>query len=207
MENILMEACVESLSEAVQAEKSGAHRLELCSNLDLDGLTPNKKLIKQVVKEVKIPVKVMIRPRSGDFVYSDAETEKMRESIDFCKKNKVKGVVYGILDEENKLNLEQIGFLAELAHPMEVTIHKAIDQTPDILKSISELVQIPTITNVLTSGGKRTAKEGNKTLKEMIRIAGTNLNIIPAGNITRQNLKQIHNLIEAREYHGRRIVG
>jgi len=207
MKSILLEACVETLEESIRAEKNGAHRLELCARLDLDGLTPNKELIQQVIQKIKIPVKVMIRPRVGNFVYSESELEEIKDSIGLCKKLKVYGVVFGILDQENKLNLHQIKELAEFAFPLEVTIHKAIDETPDLLRSVIELVQIPAITSILTSGGKPTAKEGSEMLRKMIQFTGESLTIIPAGRITDLNFDEVHQLIEAAEYHGRRIVG
>jgi copper homeostasis protein len=207
MKNILLEACVETFEEAILAEKRRADRLELCSHLELDGLTPDKEVIEHVFRKVKIPVKVMIRPRAGNFIYSESELDEMKNSIRLCKKLKVRGVVFGILDQENELNLNQIKELAQLAFPLEVTIHKAIDETPDLLKSVSELIQIPTITSILTSGGKPTAKEGREMLRKMIQLAGETLTIIPAGSITDQNLSEIDKLIGASEYHGRRIVG
>lgn len=207
MKKILLEACVETFEEAILAERRGAGRLELCSQLKLDGLSPGFELTQQIVEKVNIPVKVMIRPRGGNFVYTKSELEEMQSEIKSFKQLKIRGVVFGILDQRNKLNLNQIKELAKLAFPLEVTIHKAIDQTPDLLESVLELVQIPTITSILTSGGAQTAREGNEDLKKMIQTAGTFLTIIPAGRITNQNFSEIHNLIGASEYHGRRIVG
>jgi len=207
MKNLILEACVETLEEAIKAEENGAYRLELCSRLDLDGLTPDIELTKQVLEKVSIPIKVMIRPRGGDFVYSDSELEQMQKEIENFKKLKVQGVVFGMLDNENHLQLSQTRELAELASPLEVTFHKAIDETTDILSATAELMQIGDITSILTSGGAPTAIEGNEMLKRMIHTAGTSLTIIPAGRITNDNLSEVHQLIGAREYHGRRIVG
>jgi copper homeostasis protein len=201
------EACVETLEEAKQAEQLGAHRIELCSRLDLDGITPNKELIEKTMNSLSIPVKVMIRPRGGNFIYSAEELKEMEESIQFCKKMNVKGVVFGILDDKNRLNLEQINMLAELASPLEVTIHKAIDQSPDMLTEVTELVKMESITSILSSGGATTAFEGKELLKKMILLSGSSIKIIPAGSITNQNLSEIHEKIGADEYHGRRIVG
>lgn len=206
MKNLLLEACVETLFEAIRAEKNGAHRLELCSRLDLDGLTPNPGITEQVLEKVNIPLKVMIRPRDGDFVYDDQELQQMKEEILLFKKLKIKGVVFGILDEKNNLNSEQIQMLAELAFPLEVTIHKAIDLTPNLLESVSELKHIDNITSILTSGAAPTAIKGTETLRKMIELSGNSLKIIPAGSITNQNLTQIDEMIGASEYHGRRIV-
>ena len=201
------EACVETFDEAVSAEKNGADRIELCSRLDLDGLKPDRGLIRKTVERLTIPIKVMIRPKSGNFIYSDDELNAMKDSIKFCKKIKVKGVVFGILDHENHLRINQIKQLAELASPLEVTIHKAIDQTPDLLKAVSELIRIRSITSILTSGGAQTAIEGKDLLRKIIQLSGNSIIIIPAGRITNSNFNQVHELIGANEYHGRNIVG
>lgn len=206
-ENIISEACVESLKQAILAEKRGAHRIELCSRLDLDGLTPERDLIEQVMNHVHIPVKVMIRPRTGDFVYHADELSAMKDDIRFCKQNGVKGVVFGILDKTDHLNLDQIQVLAEAASPLEVTIHKAIDQTPDPITSLKELMRLRNITAVLTSGGALTALEGKIIIKEMLQTSKGKINIIAAGRITNNNVVETHQLIGAHAYHGRKIVG
>lgn len=203
---MILEACIETVEEAILAEKKGAHRIELCSRLDLEGLTPDRKLIEEVVRKISIPVKVMIRPRGGNFIYSDAEIEEMKTSIRICKKLNVKGVVFGVLNEKNHFNHDQINLLCKLAFPLEVTIHKAIDQTPDLIASLCELKKITGITGILTSGGASTAFEGKEVLMKMIEIAGTSVSIIAAGKITHSNLKQVNAAIGANEYHGRAIV-
>lgn len=206
-EHLTLEACVESLEEAVRAEHLGADRIELCSRLDLDGLTPERELIKQVVHKVHIPVKVMIRPRTGDFVYSTDELSAMKDDIQFCKQAGAQGVVFGILDKANHLNLDQIQQLADEASPLEVTIHKAIDLTADPVASLTELMKLRNITAVLTSGGATTALEGKEIIKKMLQTAKGTINIIAAGKITNDNLAEVHHLIGAHQYHGRRIVG
>ncbi len=205
--HLILEACVESLEEAILAEKKGAGRIELCSRLDLDGLTPDRKLIELVIHTLNIPVKVMIRPLAGDFVYTTDEFSGMKNIIQFCKHAGAQGVVFGMLDKSGQLNFEQIQLLAELAAPLEVTIHKAIDQTPDPVASLSSLLQIGRIASILTSGGATTAMEGKDVIKKMLQVSEGKINIIAAGKITNQNLDEIHQLIGAREYHGRRIVG
>ena len=204
---LLLEACVETLEEAIVAEKKGAHRIELCSRLDLDGLTPNLKLVLRVLNSVSIPVKVMIRPRGGDFYYNGMELDTMRKQIRLFKKTGVSGVVFGVLNRAGRLDLDQIITLAELASPLEVTIHKAIDKSKDPVEEIRQLVKNPRITSVLTSGKADTAGKGQHILKLMMEAAGTSLTIIPAGRITKENLESIHRAIGATEYHGRAIVG
>jgi len=204
---ILLEACVETLEEAILAEKNGAHRIELCARLDLGGITPDKELVQDVVSQLNIPVKVMIRPRAGGFVYSTDELSAMKDDIQFCKQAGVRGVVFGALDKDDHLNLYQIQVLADAASPLEVTIHKAIDLTADPVTSLMELMKLRNITAVLTSGGAATALEGKEIIKKMLQVSDGKIQIIAAGRITNHNLAEIHNLIGAQEYHGRKIVG
>jgi copper homeostasis protein len=203
----ILEACVESFAEALLAEKNGADRIELCSRLDLDGLTPDVELTKNILENISIPVKVMIRPRGGDFVYSNDEIEEMKEEILRFKTLNVQGFVFGILDSDNHLNLRQIDSLSKLSFPLKVTIHKAIDLCDDPVFETKQLVKISYVTSILTSGGTPTAYEGSENIKKMIAVAGDSISIISAGSITKNNLAEIHQRIGGLEYHGRRIVG
>lgn len=203
----IKEACVETLDQAIKAEAKGADRLELCAYLAFDGLTPAPDLISEVIKAVKIPVRVMIRPRNGDFNYSEEELEHMKACIAFCKKEGAEGVVFGVLNESKKLNIEAIEMLTKAAKPLKVVIHKAIDATPDIDAALKELLQVEGVDNVLTSGGKSNAFDGAENLNRLITMAGTKLQIMPAGKITQFNLTELHHLVEAEAYHGRLIVG
>ena len=134
--NICLEACVENLEEAILAEKKGANRLELCSRLDLDGLTPNLNLTKKVMKKISIPIKVMIRERDGNFVYSENEILAMQNQIKIFKSIGVLEVVFGALNINNKVDIQVTNRLANHAFPMNVTFHKAIDQTTNILSEL-----------------------------------------------------------------------
>lgn len=207
METLILEACVENLRQAQLAQTQGANRLELCGRLDLGGITPNPQLIQEVIQQVNIPVKVMIRPRGGNFVYSQLEIEKIKESIVFCKTLHIPEIVTGILKEDNSLNLEIIRMLTQLASPMKVTIHKAIDETPDPILELKKLMELSFPFSILTSGKAQTAIEGKNLIKEMMQMAKGHFTIIPAGKITNHNLMQVHQLIGAKEYHGRKIVG
>ena len=203
----IKEACVESLAQAIKAEEKGADRLELCAYLAFDGLTPAPDLISEVIKAVKIPVRVMIRPRNGDFNYSEEELEHMKACIAFCKKEGSEGVVFGVSNESKKLNIEAIKMLTKAAKPLKVVIHKAIDATPDIDAALKELLQVEGVDTVLTSGGKSNAFDGAENLNRLITMAGNKLQIMPAGKITQFNLTELHHLVEAEAYHGRLIVG
>jgi len=203
---LIKEACIQSYDEALIAQKSGAHRLELCSNINLGGITPKKELIKKIITSIKIPVRVMIRPRHGDFNYSEHELKLMENDINYCKNLGVEGVVFGILNKDFSINIASTKRLVEASSSLKVTFHKAIDISNNSLAVLKILCQIPGITSVLSSGRKKTAKEGAKLLKQMIELANNQLTIIPAGRITYNNINHIHQLIDAEEYHGRNIV-
>lgn len=199
------EVCVESFQDAFVVVAAGATRIELCDNLTVGGTTPSYGTIKQVISKLTVPVMVMIRPRGGDFCYSDDEIEIMRYDIQVCHKLGVYGVVLGLLRPDHTIDIERTKELVELARPMQVTFHKAIDDSIDILLAIRQLKNIG-IVRVLTSGGKPTAVEGRETLLKMIEIAGDEMNIIVAGKVTWENFEEIKQLIPSNEYHGRRLV-
>ena len=207
MRNIVKEACVERLDEAILAEKNGANRIELCSRLDLDGLTPHRNMIKDVINSVKIPVKVMIRPRAGNFVYHDHELDVMKDDILYCKRVNVSGIVFGVLKEDKTVDLIATRLLSDIATGLEITFHKAIDEVSSIFTELDRLRNIQAVTNILTSGGADSAMEGSDTLKEMVTRYKGQLTIIAAGKITEQNLIKVRQLTGAQEYHGRKIVG
>lgn len=207
MNRIIKEACVGNLEEAIRAEAQGADRIELCTALHLDGLTPSEKLIKEAKEQLNIPIRVMIRPRSGDFLYTPKELKEMVASIEFCKKTGVEAVVFGVLDSENNLDLKTIEQLTELSAPLKVVIHKAIDYTNDPLENLAGLLKIKGISSVLTSGGAEAAEEGKEILKKMVELCGNRVEIVPAGRITDDNLQNLHEYLGARAYHGKRIVG
>lgn len=207
MNTYIKEACVETFEQAVNAEKKGADRIELCSNLHLDGLTPSDNLILSVTRKLKIPVRVMIRPRGGDFVYTKAELDQMQASIEFCKDVGVDGVVFGILNSSSALNLKAITGLVHIAYPLNVIIHKAIDVTLDPLQSLRELSTISGITGILTSGGALTAVQGKNVIEAMLFHFDEKLEIVVAGKITVTNIDEVHAMIKARAYHGKLIVG
>ena len=203
----IKEACVTSKAEAVTAALKGANRLELCVNLECGGLTPSSSIINEVMAQVQIPVRVMIRTRSGDFIYNDAEIEQMKASIASCKTAQVEGIVFGVLNEGNTLNLKAIKELSEYAQPLKIVIHKAIDACEDPVVALKSLLKLSLIDTVLTSGGRETAEDGIPILAQMIKIAGSKIEIMPAGKITKHNLTKLHSHLAARAYHGKLIVG
>ncbi|MBT4708965.1 MAG: copper homeostasis protein CutC [Flavobacteriaceae bacterium] len=203
---IIKEVCVDSFLNAVNAEKKGANRIELCARLDLDGLTPNKKLIKKVFSNLSIPIRVMIRPKHPSFIYSEEDIQRMIEDINYCKKLGVDGVVLGCLNEDSNFNMNQINLLSEIAKPLNVIIHKAIDKTDSVLNSLLLLLKNKNINGVLSSGGKTFAIDAIKTLKKMLDLVPDNFEIINAGGITYKNINELHSLIQGKYYHGKKII-
>ncbi|RZT91879.1 copper homeostasis protein [Ancylomarina subtilis] len=202
----IKEACVENLNEAIKAEQLGADRIELCENLNEGGTTPSFELIRQVKANLHIPIRVMIRPRAGDFCYSENEIEIMLSQIEYCKNLKLEAVVFGILNADKTLNIASITKLAQAASPLKVVIHKAIDETPNMIRACQQLIQTRKISTILTSGGKDSAEEGLSVLKTLIDLSADKIEIMPAGKITHSNIEKLHNNLKAKAYHGRRIV-
>ena len=203
---IIKEVCVDTFKDAVEAEKNGANRIELCSRLDLDGLTPSRQLIKKVISKLDIPVRVMIRPHGNGFVYNQSHLKDMIDGIEFCKSLNVDGVVLGCLDSENNLDFTQISKLASIAKPLKVIVHKAIDYSNSVIGSFEKIIQDPNINGVLSSGGKQFAKDGLKSLKKMLDLAPNNFEVISAGGITFQNFQTIHSILNGKYYHGKKII-
>ena len=202
---MIKEACVESFEKALEAQSNGANRIELCENLAVGGTTPSYGTVKICLEKLNIPIFPMIRARGGNFVYSKDEIEIMKEDIKIFKELGVKGVVLGCLTSDNKIDLELTKELVDLAYPMEVTFHKAIDEILNPLDYIDDLVNIG-IKRILTSGGKVTALEGKDLINEMIKKSNGRLKIVVAGKVTKRNLNGLSNLISADEFHGKLIV-
>lgn len=202
---MIREKCIGSFLEALEAQELGAERVELCDNLAEGGTTPSYGTIKMVVEKLNIPAFVIIRPRGGDFYYTPEEIEIMKEDIKICKELGIKGVVIGALNRDNTINYDAIKEMIDLAKPMSITFHKAIDELENPVTEVKKLANLG-VNRILTSGTKETALEGQNILREMIKEAGEDIIIIVAGKVTKDNLNEISNLIPAKEYHGKKIV-
>ena len=200
--SILIEAAVESLDDARAAIAGGADRLELCADLDAGGTTPDRSLVTGVVAEVSVPVFVMIRPRPGDFVYSRAERDRMRDDIALALDFGAAGVVLGALDTSGRIDAGATRGLLAAAHGWPVTFHRAIDDTPDVLEAIDALASLG-VARVLSSGTAPTALEGADTLAAMVARAGDSLRIVAGGSVRAGNVAAIVRRAGVREVHAR----
>ncbi|TWW78867.1 copper homeostasis protein cutC homolog [Takifugu rubripes] len=196
----LIEVCVDSVESAVNAERGGAGRLELCSSLTEGGLTPSLGLLQVLKQYVKIPVYVMIRPRGGDFLYSDQEVQVMRKDIELMKKHGADGLVLGALTEDGQVDAELCMELLAAARPLPVTFHRAFDMARDPVGTLEMLVSLG-FQRVLTSGCDTSALEGLPVIKRLIDQAKGRITIMPGGGITERNLQRILEGSGAEEFH------
>jgi len=187
--SILIEAYVTSAVEALAAEDAGAGRIELCGPGE-GGLTPSEASLLDTLSLVHVPVHVMIRPREGDFVYSDAEFAAMREGVRMAKGAGARGVVFGILHADGTLDVARMRELIALARPMKVGCHRAFDRTPDADAALDALVSLG-VHVVLTSGHAATALEGAATLKRHVARAGERIAILAGGTVRATNARAI----------------
>ena len=199
---ILIEAAVESLDDARAAIAGGAHRLELCAELDAGGTTPARSIVAKVLTDVMVPVLVMIRPRPGDFVYTRAELDRMRDDIGIALDLGAAGVVLGALDASGRVDTVATRELTAAARGRPVTFHRAIDDTPDVLAAIESLTALG-VARVLSSGTAPTALEGIHTLAAMVERAGNALKIVAGGGVRGDNVAQVVRRTGVREVHAR----
>jgi len=186
---MLLEICASTYQSAINAQKGQADRIELCENLSIGGVTPSKKLIKDVVETLKIPVFVLIRPRAGDFVYSEEEFNQMKADIEFCKSIDCKGIVSGVLLSDNSLDIERTKVLIELSKPLPFTFHRAFDQVKNPKETLQQLINLG-CSRILTSGQQPTAHEGLLVLNHLRHLANNRLEILVGGSVRSSNAFQ-----------------
>jgi copper homeostasis protein len=197
---MVLEICVDSVESAIAAERGGAHRVELCSDLLEGGITPSCGLIAEVRTRIRIGLFVMIRPRGGDFCYSEAELEVMRHDIEQARELGADGVILGVLDECAHVDVAPTRELVKLASPLPVTFHRAIDMTPDPCAAL-ESVAATGAQRVLTSGGAIKVTEGLSAVAGMVRAAGERLVVMAGGGITPQTILTVAEATGATEFH------
>ena len=192
---MIIEVCAESYEYAMKAEKAGADRIELCKDLHLDGLTPNYETAKRTIDSLNIPVFILIRPREGGFIYSDEEFELMKQDILKFKEMGCKGIVSGVLNDDNSIDIERTKELVELSDPLEFTFHRAFDIVSKPLKEIENLIGIG-VNRVLTSGQKEKAMDGLVLLEQLKRISKNRILIMPGSGISNMNFMKFNSFNE-----------
>ena len=195
---MIIEVCAESYEYALKAEKAGADRIELCKDLHLDGLTPDYESAKKTIDSLNIPVFILIRPREGNFIYSHKEFELIKSDIIKFKEMGCKGIVSGVLNSDNSIDIKKTKELVELSRPLEFTFHRAFDKVKNPLNEIENLIELG-IDRVLTSGQKDKAIDGLVLLKQLNSISNNRIKIMPGSGINKSN---IVNFVNFEEIHG-----
>ena len=197
---MILEVCANSYESAINAEKAGAHRIELCENLAVGGLTPNYKLAKEVIIDLSIPVFILIRPRDGDFNYSKNEFEQIKKDIILFKDLGCKGIVSGILTKDKNLDINRTKELIKLSRPLEFTFHRAFDEVINPIETLHQLIKLK-VNRLLTSGQMKTAIKGIDMIKKLIILSEDNIKIMPGSGINPGNISKFTKL-SLNEIHG-----
>ena len=200
--SVLVEGCVDSVESAVAAEQGGAGRLELCAQLDIGGTTPSAELISAVKKAVRIPVFVMIRPRGGSFIYTPAEADQMRKSVDAALNLGADGLVVGALNEMGDVNSALTRELVERSASHPVTFHRAFDEARSQATALEALVEAG-VDRVLTGGGTGTAVEGVDLLRDLVYESLGRITIMAGGKVRAENARSIVDQTGVTELHAR----
>ncbi len=199
-EPVLIEVCVDSIRSALAAERGGAQRLELCSDLLEGGITSSLGLLEAVRSKISIALHAIIRPRAGDFCYSEEEFEVMRRDIELAKRARANGVVFGILDAAGRVDVARTRELVELARPLSVTFHRAFDVSADLYRSLEDVCQSGA-DRLLTSGGETDSVQGSETISKLVKLSQQRIIIMAGGGITAANAAQIIERTSVREIH------
>ena len=200
--SVIVEACVDSVASSVAAERGGAQRLELCDALFDGGTTPSAGMIAACKESVTIPVFVMIRPRGGGFVFSDAERDVMRRDVVVAREIGADGIVIGGLRRDGTVDLELVRLLVDEARGLPVTFHRAFDLTPDLPSSLDVLADAG-VQRILTAGGARTAADGAPALGALVRRAGSRVIVLAGGGVREENVRTLVAMSGVREVHVR----
>lgn len=194
-----------NLESTLLAQKAGADRVELCANISVGGTTPTAEMIQQALQRLTIDLYVMIRPRGGNFVYSDTEFEQMKSEIETIKKRGVNGFVFGILKEDKTINTEQCKVLVELAKPFSCTFHRAFDDVSDYEQALEDVISCG-FSTILTSGTFPNVLEGKEVLKQMVLQAKNRIEIMPGGGLRSTNISELNEMVNANWYHSSAII-
>lgn len=199
----VLENCSNSIQSSIEAQKGGAIRVELCDNLAEGGTTPSLSQIQLTRENIDIQLNVIIRPRGGDFLYSDLEFESMKQDIHHCGKSKCDGVVIGILNADGTVDIERNKILVNIAreYNMSVTFHRAFDRCADLFKSLEDIINLG-CDRILTSGGRKTALEGKEVIKKLINQANGRIIIMPGSGINENNIAELVEATGLIEFHG-----
>ena len=194
-----------NLDSAIIAQNTGADRVELCADMSVGGTTPTVEIIQQARENLTIDLYVMIRPRGGNFVCSEAEFEQMKLEIETIKKLGVNGFVFGILNKDKTINIEQNKALLELAKPFPCTFHRAFDEVLNVDKALEDVISCK-FSTILTSGTFPNVMEGKEVLKQLVIQANNRIEIMPGGGLRSTNVLELNEMVNANWFHSSAIT-
>lgn len=200
MEHFILEACVDSVESAMAAVHGGATRLELCANRIIGGTTPSPYLYQEIRKYTDIPIRVLIRPRFGDFCYTDSELSIMKEEVAAFQRLGAQGVVIGILKENGSLNIEQMKELAQQAEGMSLTLHRAFDVCAEPMEALEQAIELGFDT-ILTSGQQNSCIEGAELLRELVCQSKGRIEIQVGSGVNAKAIEVLYPITHAKAYH------
>ncbi len=200
----MLEIACFDINSAEIALQSDADRIEFCSSLEQGGLTPDINDFQYLKRNYLKPIYVMIRPVGGGFTYSESEINQMKNDVIQFRNAGADGFVFGILQNNNEVDINKNAELVLLAQGLPCTFHKAVDRTPDIFSSISQIIDLG-FNSLLTSGGARTALEGVATLSQIIAQYGNVIEILVGGGVRSENILDLKTLTQAMHFHSSAI--
>jgi copper homeostasis protein len=196
----VLEICAESVDYAVAAERANAHRIELCSDLASGGITPSAGLMRAARRHLRLPIHVLIRPRLGNFTYSERELEIMQNDIGMAKQLGMDGIVVGVLNAKSRVDVACMRELVALACPLSVTFHRAFDHCRDWEEALEAVIETGA-QRILTSGMQPRAADGISSLARLVKAAQGRITIMPGGGINATNVLKIVHATSVREVH------
>jgi len=199
-EQVLIEVCVDLVASAEAAERGGAQRVELCSDLLEGGVTPSIGLMEVVRSRISIGLHVIIRPRAGDFLYADEEFDIMCRDVEAAKAAGADGVVLGILDPAGNVDIRRTRQIIDLARPLSATFHRAFDMSADLLRALEDACATGA-DRLLTSGGEPTCFDGVATIAQLVKLGGDRIIVMAGGGIGVDNAAQIIERTGVKEIH------
>ena len=204
-QNKKIEIACFNLESSLIAEKAGANRVELCANISVGGTTPTIEIIQQTRKNLTIDLYVMIRTRGGNFVYSEPEFQQMKSEIENIKQLDVNGFVFGILNEDSTINIEQNKALVELAKPFPCSFHRAFDAVSNYKQALEDVISCG-FSTLLTSGTFSNVMEGKEVLKKLVEQAKNRIEIMPGGGLRSTNISELNQIVNTNWYHSSAIT-
>ena len=199
MNDYLVECCANSIQSAMQGKLGGANRIELCTNLEVGGMTPSREDIATLMERINIPIRILIRPKDENFIYTDPELLQIISDIHFCKNIGIEGVVIGALNMNGSVNKEQTKAMVKAAKPMNVTFHRAFDDCHNLQQDLEDVIDCRCDT-LLTCGQNKNVTDGMSNLEQLVKLGNKRIKILAGSGVNHTNTEALYK-IGIRNFH------